>query len=299
MRFKQALIKYFFCIPCVVVLISCNKTLEEERTYKENQTIESYITAKKWKYVEVGGVYHVVRVRSFGYQVAKGDTVTFWYVGYTLKGLVFDTNDKTVAKLNKLDTVNRSFNPLVTVAGKGNLIEGLDDGLLLVNDQEYATIIFPSSLGFGENIIGPVAESTTLAYDIIITKVNGVGIQKEKSYLEKLNPVGYTIDTSGLYYKYSVAGTGITPAATDTIYGWYKGTLPDGTVIDDVGAGNKLITFSDSDVPEGVRLGLWLTKTGGAADLILPSYLGYGNKGKGVVDPYQTLFYQIRLDSIK
>jgi FKBP-type peptidyl-prolyl cis-trans isomerase len=303
MRYKQALIPYlFYLLLSVVAFTSCNKTLEEERNYDEKDNIETYITKKSWEYNLVGDVYHVVRIPSYGYQVAVGDTVTFWYAGYTLDGVVFDTNVKSVAKSNKLDTVIRSFEPLVTVAGRGVLIGGLDEGLLLVCDQEGATILFPSSLGFGKDAIGPIEQWSPLAYNVQITKVNGVGIQKEKLYLAELNPTGsgYTLDTSGLYYKFSMEGSGSIPVKTDTIYGWYKGTLPDGTVVKDLGEGNQQFVLSNINIPAGIRLGFMLTKVGGTTDLVLPSYLAYGNEGvKGVVEPYQTLFFQIRLDSIK
>ena len=302
MRFRLTLTPYFLCLFLSVgAFVSCQKTLEEERAYAEDKNIEKYILSKNWKFTKVGGVYTVVRVPSYGYQVAQGDTIAFWYKGYTLDGKVFDTNIKSEARKAKLDTVIRSFDSLVTIAGKGNLIKGLDDGLLMIQNQELATILFSSSFGFNGNAIGPVKQWSSLAYDIKLVKVNGVGIQNEKAYIGSLNLQGngFTLDTSGLYYKYLVSGTNPIPTIKDTIYGWYKGTLPNGTVLKDLGEGNQQIVLSNSEIPEGVRLGFMLTKSGGSADLVIPSFLGFGNKGIGVVGPYQTLLYQIRLDSIK
>jgi len=301
MRFRPTLTPYLFCILfCTIAFVSCEKTLEEERTYAEDASIVTYIGANK--YTMVGDVYCVPRIPSYGYQPNKGDTVTFWYIGYTLDGKIFDTNVDGVAKKAKLNTLTRSFEPVTIIAGNGVLVEGLDEGMMLVSENEVATILFPSSLGFGQNAIGPIPQWSSLAYDIELLKVNGAGIQKEKAYIEGLNLTrsGYTLDTSGLFYKYLVLGTDSTPTIkNDTVYGWYKGTLPDSTVIKDLGEGSQQIILSNSDIPAGVRLGFMLTKNGGSAKLVLPSFLGFGNKGLGDVGPYQTLFYEIRLDSIK
>ena len=94
-------------------------------------------------------------------------------------------------------------------------------------------------------------------------------------------------------------GSGIKPTIEDTIYGWYKGMLFDGTIIDELSTENKQIVLSAEDIPEGVRLGFLLTKQGGTTSLVLPSYLGFGNQGNELVKPYQTIKYDIRLDSIK
>jgi FKBP-type peptidyl-prolyl cis-trans isomerase len=290
---------YFFL--AFFTLSSCKKTLEEERTYSENRSIESFLAKNNWKFTNEDGIYHVVRVKSYGYQVAKGDTIEFWYIGYTLEGKVFDTNIKSEAKTAELDTLIRSFDPITTIAGMGKLIDGLDDGLLHMREGEYATILFSSSFGFGDNAMGPVESWSPIAYDVVLIKVNGVNIQKEKNYLGSLNPAasGFSEDPSGLYFKYVFLGLGSSPTITDTIYGWYRGALPDGTIVEDLGVGNQPIALSSSSIPEGVKLGFMLTLTGGTTNLVLPSYLGYGNQGNTLVEPYQTLYYQIRLDSIK
>ena len=302
MRFQLTLSPSLFYITfSLIVLTSCKKALEEEKVYSENKSIEDFLQTKKWEYTNVDGVYHAVRKIGYGYQVAYGDTVTFWYKGYTLSGKVFETNIDSVAKSAKLDTTIRSFDPLVVIAGKSNLISGLDKGLLLSNENEEATILFSSDFGFGNNAIGPVKPWSPLAYNIQIRKLNGVNIEKEKAFIENLDLLNSGFkDTLGMYYKFLLLGSNSIPIATDTIWGWYKGTLPDGTVIKDLGDGDQKIALSDVNIPVGVRLGFRKTKKGGLTSLVLPSYMGFGIKGeRGGVGPYQTLFYQIRLDSIK
>ena len=302
MRFRLTLTPYFISfVFCFSTFISCKKTLEEERTYSEIKSIESYIQSKKWNSTNSNGIYHVVRESSYGYRISEGDTVSFYYKGYTLNGKVFDTNIKSEAILAKLDTNVRSLKPIITIAGSGNLISGLDKGLLLLNDKEKATLLFTSSQGYGSNILGPINQWSPVAFDIEILKVNSINIQKENSFIANLNLIGngFTKDISGLYYKFLLLGVDSKPSVNDTIWGWFKGSLPDGTVIEDVGTGNTQIILSSESIPEGVRLGFLLTQKGGITDLVSPSYLGFGNKGSGIIKPYQTLIYKIRLDSIK
>lgn len=288
-------------LAIILTVFSCKKALEEEQASNESKSIESFLSRNKLTFSKTNGVYHVTQKKSFGYQVAKGDTVRFDYVGYTLDGLVFETNIKSEAKKAKLDTLVRTFEPLKVIIGKSNLIEGLENGLKLLREGEEAIIVFPSTMGYGGNALGLVEPNSPLAFYIKLISVNGAKIQEEISYISGLNlsSEGYTEHLSGLYYKFNPEGAGIEPTENDTIYGWYKGTLFDGTVIDEILTSNKMIVLSSKELIEGVRQGFLLTKKDGVTELILPSYLGFGIKGNSKVKPYETVKYMIRLDSIK
>jgi len=301
MKLRLTLFPYSLLLLSVVLLSSsCKKDLEDEKTYANNSTIESFLKSNDLSYTKEEGIYIHVNVPVYNYQIASGDTVSFWYVAYTLDGLVFDTNIKSAAKEFDLDTNVRSFMPIKVIAGSGNLIDGVDKGLLFLKDKENALILFPSSLGYEGNAIGPIPIWSPLAYNIEVISVNGKSIQSEKSFIESLNLIsnGYTSDTSGLYIKNITLGTiSTTPSLNDTIYGQVKGTLPDGTVFDNKGAQSFIL--SKSDLPDGVKLGFLQTNNGGENSLVLPSYLGFGNKGNGTIKPYQTLYYDVKIDSIK
>lgn len=299
MRFQLTLARILtYLFIAFIALASCKKDLEDERTFNENSIIEEFIALNNWAYTVTNGVYRVVRTPSYSYKPALGDTLEFWYSGYTLDGKVFDTNDKIVAKTAKLDTLIRSFDPVKVFAGQNNLIDGLNIGLFQIRNGETATIIFPSALGFGNDAFGSVEAWSPLAFNIKLIKVNSLKIQEEKSYISSLNLSDFK-DTLGLYIKKEIPGVGLNPTLTDTIFGWYKGTLFDGTVFDEVTDGNQKFVLASDDMPEGLRIGFLLTKELGTAKLVLPSYMGYGNNGEGLVKPYKTLHYSIRIDSIK
>ena len=290
-----------FLIVFLITFNSCKKSLEDEQENIDDKKIESYISNKKWNYTKVDGVYKVTRTESNKYQVAIGDTISFWFTGYDLSNKVFETNIKSEAKANKLDTTTRDFNPIVSIVGKGSFIKGVDLGLSQLREGEKATLLFPSTLGFGNNAIGPLDQWSPLAYDVNVISISNSKIRKEKLYISSLNleVEGFKEDTSGLYYKELNLEPNLFPTLTDTIYGWYKGTLPDGTIFDNVDVAFEIINLSNKNLPLGLRLGYTLTNVGTTNHLVVPSYLGYGKEGKGIVEPYQTLFYEIRVDSIK
>lgn len=299
---KSFLWSLFLLFIVNISLLSCKEALEEERADNESRLIEGFISKNKWNFEKENGVYHITRNTCFGYHVAKGDTITFNYVAYTLDGLVFETNVKAEAKKAGLDTTVRSFEPLRIIAGKSSLIEGLEEGLLLLKEGEVGTIVFPSTKGYGGSAIGPIKPNSPIAFNIELISVNNAKIEQEISYISSLNLIGagYTYDaTTGLYFKFSPEGVGVTPTLRDTIYCWYKGTKFDGTVIEEIKSGNIIVVLSSSGINDGLKQGFLKTKKGGTTDLVLPSYLGFGNKGNEIVKSYETLKYQIRLDSIK
>lgn len=303
MRYCNTICSEFILLLIILLsLTSCNKTLQEEKGYAEDRYIESFIKQKSWTFTKVDGIYHITRSNSFGYHVELGDTLSFLFKGYTLtKKDTFDTNIKSVAISSRLDTNTHTFNPIIAVAGVTNLVNGLKFGLLQLKEGEDATLLFPSSLGFGSNAIGLVAPWSPLAYDIKLLSVSNLTISKERDYISSLNleSLGYLKDISGLYYKYIILGAGSSPTLQSSVYGWYEGTLDDGTIIKELRNNTQPIVLTENDLPVGVRLGFTLTKVGGSTNLVVPSFIGYGNKGLSNVNPYQTVFYKIRLDSIK
>ncbi|MFB6184461.1 MAG: peptidylprolyl isomerase [Haloarculaceae archaeon] len=80
-----------------------------------------------------------------------GDEVTFEYVAREADGEVFDTSRRAVAEETGLiDEQSKAYTPLTVTVGEGELIEGLDEGLIgmAVGDEETFTI--PPEKGYGE-----------------------------------------------------------------------------------------------------------------------------------------------------
>jgi FKBP-type peptidyl-prolyl cis-trans isomerase len=105
---------------------------------------------------------------------------------------------------------------------------------------------------------------------------------------------GVVVLPSGLMYRVIAAGSGKTPAATDTVTVSYRGTLVDGIVFDQTRPGET------ADLPVGRLVQGWkealsLMKEGDEWEVVVPSELGYGRVRSGDIPPNQTLVFQMKL----
>lgn len=281
-------------------MTSCENPLEVENRARADEQIEAFLRGNKMKFSKENGVYHVATYPTYGYEVNHGDTVSFWFTGYTFgsKKVIFSTNIKAVAINAQLDTNQHSLKPLTTVHGQDNLIAGLHNGLLMCRQGQKSSIYFNPSFAFGNQQTGTIPPWSSLVFDVEIIHVNSPAIIAEKAAIAAMNLSGYTLHSSGLYYKFGNDTIGALPEAVDTVYAWYKCSLPNGTEVEQSATPNTQIILSDKITP-ALKEGIMLLNAGRKGNYIAPSPMGYGKKGATNVSPYQTLLYEIRLDSIK
>jgi FKBP-type peptidyl-prolyl cis-trans isomerase len=296
-------LKFLLSLLLFTLLISsCEKSLYDEKRVANNREIEQYLTRKRLAYTKEKGVYHAIVKPGFGYKVNTGDEISFWYVGYKLNGMVFDTNISEIALLAGLDVTVRQFNPIETIAGSENLLEGVRRGILMCRQNEKATVLFPSSLGFGKDYFGPIDPWTPLAYDIFIINVKNQHIEQEQNIISNFvaNSVGFIPDTIGFFVKYvHEIESDIQPAYNDTIYGWYKGSILDGAEYTELPFEGEKIILNRAHLIEGLVYSFMRMKPGEEIEVIIPSSIGHGIKDFNNIPPYTPLIYQLRLDSIK
>jgi FKBP-type peptidyl-prolyl cis-trans isomerase 2 len=84
--------------------------------------------------------------------IATGDSVTITYTGRLEDGTVFDTTDEAVAEEAGLreEQPDREFEPITVEVGAGNLIEGMEAGLLDLEEGDSETIRVPPEEAYGE-----------------------------------------------------------------------------------------------------------------------------------------------------
>ena len=93
-------------------------------------------------------------------------------------------------------------------------------------------------------------------------------------------------------------GTGAAAVAGGTVTVHYTGWLLDGTKFDSSVDRGAPAQFSLNNLIEGWKEGIPGMKAGGKRLLVIPSALGYGERGSGSVPPNATLVFQIELISV-
>lgn len=120
--------------------------------------------------------------------------------------------------------------------------------------------------------------------------------QKEQieAYVKKNNIKG-EFTQSGLFVAIEEQGTGNDfPKPTNTVRAEYSGYFMNGEVFDGSKPGQP-IEFSLNGVIPGWTEGLQKLKKGGKAKLIIPSQLGYGERGGGPIPPNSILVFDVKL----
>ncbi len=129
--------------------------------------------------------------------------------------------------------------------------------------------------------------------------------QKELSDLQKYlidNKIDAVPIKGGRYYINIKEGTGEEPIAGKTVKVHYLGTLLNGKKFDSSYDRGEPFEFQlgAGRVIKGWDEGITLMKVGGKAKLIIPSHIGYGEKGAGgSIAPFSTLVFEVELIEVK
>ena len=82
--------------------------------------------------------------------VAQGDVVAINYVAYLSNNTVFDTSYEDVAKSSGIYESERTYKPVTFTVGDGQIIDGVDVGVVGMVEGEQKVLNIPPGLGFGE-----------------------------------------------------------------------------------------------------------------------------------------------------
>jgi FKBP-type peptidyl-prolyl cis-trans isomerase len=137
---------YLFLAILAVTITACQKD-----GIPEDDQITSYVTSKKLTVTEKtasGLRYIVTKANPTGAALKVGQNINVNYAGTLLSGKSFDSG-------------NFSF-----VLGGGRVIAGFDEGIAKMKVGEKATLIFPSTLGYGSSGSGPIPANSPLVFDI-------------------------------------------------------------------------------------------------------------------------------------
>lgn len=133
--------------------------LNKKDLTKEDSEIHDYIKRYGWSMKRTGtGLWYMIYMQGDGPKAKPGDIVTINYDVGLLNGIECYSSD--------------SEGPMVFELGKNDKINGLEEGILLMNKGDKAKLIVPSHLGFG--LLGDMDKipiKSTLVYDLEIIEL--------------------------------------------------------------------------------------------------------------------------------
>ena len=105
------------------------------------------------------GLFYLITQKGNGKKAKKGDEVAVHYTGMLLDGKVFDSS------------LYRG-QPLNFTVGIGQVIEGWDEGILLLNEGDKARLVIPSDLAYGaQGAGGVIPPHATLIFDVELVRI--------------------------------------------------------------------------------------------------------------------------------
>ena len=172
------------------------------------------------------------------------------------------------------------------------LLQGIEDaasgGEALMTDEEMRTVMMS------------LANRVKAAQMEKMKQQGAENIKAGEAFLaENSGKEGVTTLPSGLQYKVITAGAGKSPQKSDKVTVNYRGSLIDGTEFDSSYSRNKPATFGVGQVIPGWTEALQLMKEGDKWEIVIPSKLGYGERGAGAkIPPNSTLVFEVELISV-
>lgn len=160
-----------------LIVISCTDKEQQTALEEEVKKIDTYVEtlSKSGKSVVIsGGSSRIIYENGGDISVEKGDSVYLNYAGYIFSGglgTIFDTNVESLSSTIGIDIYNRGLNAGKVVVGKGELLRGLELGLIGARNGEHSYIVFPSSMGYGNDKKGVVPPMSSLIFEIWILNI--------------------------------------------------------------------------------------------------------------------------------
>ncbi len=183
-----------------------------------------------------------------------------------------------------------------------NSVQGLLEGILSMHQGEMGKILIPPSLSYtSENIYN------LKPYTAIYAETRIIADDPDENQESRINKYIYTnnanpdsILSSGIYYFVDKQADEGAPSPTNGSRISYTDSI---MLINHKYAVSKCeecnATLSNSNFFEGQISAIKLMKKGEEATFIIPYQKAYGSSGQGIIPPYATLVYKIKLTDVQ
>jgi FKBP-type peptidyl-prolyl cis-trans isomerase len=189
-------------------------------------------------------------------------------------------------------SVAKNLKKQVTDVDVEVLIQGLKNGLagekLLLSEKDLQKVM--------NKFQGEVRQNALLSKRLALEDNKKKG---EAFLAENKTKTGVVVLPNGVQYKVLKAGSGKKPIDSDVVQVYYRGTLLDGTEFDATEPEHPA-DLKASSLIAGWKEALKLMPIGSKWQIVIPSQLGYGERGVGSeIGPNETLIFEVELLSIK
>ncbi len=153
----------------------------------------------------------------------------------------------------------------------------------------------------GEELAIPdsAINSTVASYQLSIQSERSRQME-EQLFADLRGKEGVGALPSGVHYIVIKAGTGVRPAASDTVVMNVIGVFPDGTLFENTAEKEKPIQNVVSNLIPGLSEAVQIMPEGSVWRIFVPSALAYGTAGlPNVIPPNTALVFEITLEEVK
>lgn len=267
------------------ILAACENVeqINSEQDYIEKYLAANDITAQPMP----SGLYYIETYSNKAPKVEKGKPVKVYYAAYYIQ----QTGSGNPIFFHAADTLPFEFTP-----GSGQVIRGLDEGVSYMQEGERATLIIPSSLGYGKERAYNIPAYSTLVFDVVVVSDDPYvwGESLWNQYVD-INELRNFLRPEGFYYKSLFEGAGTPPADNEPVSIYFRSWLLDETLWYADTIDPFEFTVGQTAVISAFHHAVRLMNRGGIGYFAIPSSLIEQGKSPAVFPAYNPFLFEIEL----
>ncbi len=251
---------------------SCT-TVDETHFLEENAQNEGVIVT------ESGLQYRIIK-EGEGDNPSIGNVVFVDYKGSLISG-------ETFIETEELDYFVLS----------DNILAGIYEAILLMNEGDTYELVIPSELGYGDE---PPPNTSINCGSVLIFDLTLDSFLRDPDafMINNSRNEDIQITETGLQYRIIEEGDGEKPQSNQTVTIRYTGSFTNGHIFDQP-PDNQAIDMNLGGVIDGFSEGVQLMNEGSIYEFFLPPSIGYGNSPPRGIPPNVVLVFKVELVSIQ